>query len=478
VKKSTWQILRKGDQSGLTLTVDFTSTGRTQACFRDLVPLVDTADDVWETVAPPAGEDRGGADYVARWIRGVRKRERVVDTVIGYCVGAVYAAPLAEQLADLQGSRPRLIVLDPELPNIAGLYRDFHGAGGALTTILTPEELTTFHADGEAVRERYGLDDITLIGPALSEIFRAATDVAGVRLGLDEDLRAELGDSFASFVAYLRAATQIDPPARLAPGGCDHVGALHPARLRVRRERPARRRPRPDAAPPGRGDRGVPADDRAGPRPADGGVNMAPRAPVPLPGLFEAQVRCTPDAVALAWGERTLTYAGLNTAVNRLAHHLIGLGAGPERLVAVGAGGADGVVAVLAVLKAGASYLPLDLASPAARIEYMLGDAAPMLVLTTEADRPALPPTTRPVIMIDAPDVFAGEPDHDPADADRAEPLRADHRAYVIYTSGSTGAPKGVEIEHRQLWTYLDHVVRTCPGLRGRACCTPRSRST
>lgn len=211
MKKSTWQILRKGDQSELTLTVDFTSTGRTQACFRDLVPMVETTGDIWETVAPPTGEHRSGEDYVARWVRGVQKRERVVSTVIGYCVGAVYAAPLAERLAELQGSAPRLIVLDPELPNIAGLYRDFHGAGGALTTILTPEELTKFHADGEAVREKYGLTDITLIGPALSGIFRSATEVAGVRLGLDEDLRAELGDSFASFVAYLRAATEIDP---------------------------------------------------------------------------------------------------------------------------------------------------------------------------------------------------------------------------------------------------------------------------
>jgi len=196
---------------------------------------------------------------------------------------------------------------------------------------------------------------------------------------------------------------------------------------------------------------------------------VAPRTPVPLPGLFEAQVRRTPDAVALAWGEHTLTYAGLNTAANRLAHHLIGLGAGPERIIAVGAGGADAVVAVLAVLKAGASYLPLDLAYPAMRIEYMLGDAVPMLVLTTEADRHALPAVTPPVVMVDAPEAFRTEPTHDPADADRVEPLRADHRAYVIYTSGSTGAPKGVEIEHRQLWTYLDHVVRTYPGVRGRA---------
>lgn len=213
MKKSSWQTLRKGDQRALTLTVDFTSTGRTQACFRDLVPMLTAPGDIWETIAPATGAEDGmtGADYVERWALGVHKRERVADTVIGYCVGAVYAAALAARLTELQGSTPRLILLDPELPNIAGLYRDFHAAADALTTILDEDELARFHAGGKEVRERHGLDDITLIGPALAGIFSDAIEVAGKRLGLDEDLRAELGGSFASFVAYLRAATEIDP---------------------------------------------------------------------------------------------------------------------------------------------------------------------------------------------------------------------------------------------------------------------------
>lgn len=213
MKKNSWQILRKGGQGGLTLTVDFTSTGRTQACFRDLVPLLSTPGEIWETVAPAAGAEdtMSGADYVARWVKGVRRRERVVSTVVGYCAGAVFAGPLAHALADVQDEAPTLVLLDPELPNIVGLYRDFHAAADALTTILSADEINKFHVDGGAVQEKYGFDDLSLIGPALAGIFRDAIDVAGRRLGLDDDLRAELSGSFASFVGYLRAATELDP---------------------------------------------------------------------------------------------------------------------------------------------------------------------------------------------------------------------------------------------------------------------------
>lgn len=213
MKKGSWQILRKGDPNGpLTLTVDFTSTGRTQACFRDLVPLITAPGEIWETTSPSGGaeDEQTGADYVARWARLVRKRDRVVSTVVGYCAGACFAAPLADALAETQ-DRPRLILVDPELPNIVGLYRDYHAAADALKTILNEDELAKFHADGEEVREKYGVEDLSLIGPALAGSFREVTELAGERLGLDEDLRAELSDSFASFVGYLRAATQLDP---------------------------------------------------------------------------------------------------------------------------------------------------------------------------------------------------------------------------------------------------------------------------
>ncbi|MEU5261652.1 non-ribosomal peptide synthase/polyketide synthase [Amycolatopsis sp. NPDC021455] len=155
---------------------------------------------------------------------------------------------------------------------------------------------------------------------------------------------------------------------------------------------------------------------------------------VPLPApviteLFAAQVAARPDAVALTDGGTHLTYAELNTRANRLAHRLIALGAGPERFVALRLPrSAEQVVAILAVLKAGAAYLPIDPATPAARVERMLADTDPVAVLGP-----------------DDVEVDSG-PDTDPPP--RCTP---DHPAYVIYTSGSTGQPKGVVIPHRNV---------------------------
>ncbi|MFH9657287.1 non-ribosomal peptide synthase/polyketide synthase [Streptomyces sp. NPDC017248] len=149
---------------------------------------------------------------------------------------------------------------------------------------------------------------------------------------------------------------------------------------------------------------------------------------------FQRRAADAPDALALVAGGERLDYGTLNARANRLAHHLIALGAGPERLVALRLPRtADMIVAILAVWKSGAGYLPLDPALPEERVRYLLEDARPALVLDEDALR-AVPATA---------------PDTDPADADRRAPLDAEHTAYVIYTSGSTGRPKGVAVSHR-----------------------------
>ncbi|MFJ7281055.1 amino acid adenylation domain-containing protein, partial [Kitasatospora sp. NPDC098663] len=148
---------------------------------------------------------------------------------------------------------------------------------------------------------------------------------------------------------------------------------------------------------------------------------------VPVPQAFAAQAAATPDAPALVSGDVGLTYRQLNVWANRFAHALVARGVGPEQVVAVALPrSVESVVAVLGVLKAGAAYLPVDPAYPAARIAYMLGDARPALVV----DDPAL--------------VSEGDwPETDPEVA-----LDVRHPAYVIYTSGSTGRPKGVVVAH------------------------------
>ncbi|MCL3995529.1 non-ribosomal peptide synthase/polyketide synthase [Streptomyces lavenduligriseus] len=165
--------------------------------------------------------------------------------------------------------------------------------------------------------------------------------------------------------------------------------------------------------------------------------SAGPRQPLPEathPELFQRHAARTPGALALVAGGERLDYGTLNARANRLAHHLIALGAGPERLVALRLPRtADMITAILAVWKSGAGYLPLDPALPEERVRFLLDDVRPALVLDEAALR-AVPATA---------------PDTDPTDADRRAPLDPEHTAYVIHTSGSTGRPKGVAVPHR-----------------------------
>ncbi|MFE7676916.1 condensation domain-containing protein, partial [Streptomyces albidoflavus] len=170
-----------------------------------------------------------------------------------------------------------------------------------------------------------------------------------------------------------------------------------------------------------------------------------------LPELLGVQAERTPDAVAVVCEGVRLSYQELHRRVNRLAHRLIAMGAGPERVVAlVLPRSVDLVVAVLAVLKSGAAYLPVDAGYPPQRVEFMLTDARPVLAVTTRATAGLSGPV--PVLVVDDPDttaVLAAMPEHEPADTDRLSPLTPEHPAYVIYTSGSTGRPKGVVMTHK-----------------------------
>ncbi|MQY03017.1 non-ribosomal peptide synthetase [Actinomadura macrotermitis] len=168
-----------------------------------------------------------------------------------------------------------------------------------------------------------------------------------------------------------------------------------------------------------------------------------------LPGLIAARAAADPGATAVVFGDRGLTYAELEERAGGLAARLTALGAGPERVVAVAVPrSAELVVALLAVLKAGAAYLPVDPDHPAARIAFTLADAAPAAVLCTGATEPLLRGHPAPRIDLDAP----GEA---PPPRPSPVPLTGDHPAYMIYTSGSTGVPKGVMVPHRGIVNRL-----------------------
>lgn len=183
----------------------------------------------------------------------------------------------------------------------------------------------------------------------------------------------------------------------------------------------------------------------------------------PLPDLFESQVRRTPDAEAVVCGNETLSYTELNARANRLAHRLVGQGIAVGDVVAVAMSRtAEFVVSVLAVLKAGAGYLSVDLGYPDERITHMLEDSAPSLVITDTVGVSGLPGMAAPRLVVDDPTVRARVdacPATDLRDEDRNGTLDVLDLAYVVYTSGSTGRPKPVHTVHRGL-AHLVHQHR------------------
>ena len=174
--------------------------------------------------------------------------------------------------------------------------------------------------------------------------------------------------------------------------------------------------------------------------------------PEPLHRLFEAQARATPSSAAVLAGEEALTFAELDARSNRLAHHLVRSGVGPEVRVGICLErGAEMVVALLAVLKAGGAYVPLDPAYPAERLAFMLRDSAARALVTTSALVARLPEAGAATVLLDgAAEEISGGSSLSPEVA-----VDGENAAYVIYTSGSTGRPKGVVISHRAAAAFL-----------------------
>ena len=171
----------------------------------------------------------------------------------------------------------------------------------------------------------------------------------------------------------------------------------------------------------------------------------------PVHRLIATQAQRRPEATAVIFGDERWTHGELERRANRLAHRLLGLGLVPEQRVAVALPRSpEAIVAILAVLKAGGAFVPVDSDHPAARNHHILADAGVRIVVTARGRRTKLPARLDAVVLeIDGPET-AGLPDTDPGMATDPGQL-----AYVMYTSGSTGLPKGVAVEHGVLTRHL-----------------------
>jgi amino acid adenylation domain-containing protein/non-ribosomal peptide synthase protein (TIGR01720 family) len=176
---------------------------------------------------------------------------------------------------------------------------------------------------------------------------------------------------------------------------------------------------------------------------------VLPLPSISMAAIFEKSAAHAPQAIAIVEGQRSMNYGELNQRANRLAHCLIGKGIGPESLVGISMDrSADMVAAIIAIWKAGAAYLPLDSEYPIARLEHMLNDAMPKLVLTKWSLQDQLPKAAGiEYLALDAPEVAAVLERASERNANR--PILPQLPAYVIYTSGSTGVPKGVVVTHQ-----------------------------
>ncbi|MBK5066423.1 non-ribosomal peptide synthetase, partial [Paraburkholderia domus] len=199
------------------------------------------------------------------------------------------------------------------------------------------------------------------------------------------------------------------------------------------------------------------------------GLREAPVPEVLLGDLVMRHVAACPDVTAVRCGDAALSYGQLGDRANRLARVLIADGIGPDDPVAVLLERSiEQVEAVVAILLAGGAYLPLDNDLPTERLDFLLSDAEPVRVITSNAFADRIPLAFQGrTIRLDGAQTRRAIAAHVPApltQADRRATLTGEHLAYVIYTSGSTGRPKGAGISHRSIVHYVDHVIRDVLG--------------
>lgn len=215
----SWRRISEGNQQKAVLAVDFDSTARPEAGFRQFAALLKPDREIWQTTQPDAADREllSAEAYLQGWRElpeGVRGH---VDTVMGYCVGGVFAAALADAIAKEQGTRPALLLFDPEPVDQMSLYRDFKKAVDTMS-ILSEEERAGYIGEARALCETEG-EGFDSLARQVIKLYETTAGVAFERLEFDEETSEDLLGLFRSYVSYLFAARQLSPEESWATAG-------------------------------------------------------------------------------------------------------------------------------------------------------------------------------------------------------------------------------------------------------------------
>lgn len=207
-KSLIWDIISDSGEGDVVLAVDYSVNGRREAGFRDFAALLGPDVNVWETLAPPVGEEEGmtSAEYVARWVDVVRDSGRRVSAVLGYCASSAFASAIAEGVAAHQDVPPKPVLFDPT-PSTAWtiLHFGFFKVIESLSTSLSEEEIVEVQKSGWEAAARNG-EDLEAFRTEITAIYQKTGELAFGRIGLTPDLGEQMVAWFRGYVAYLIAA--------------------------------------------------------------------------------------------------------------------------------------------------------------------------------------------------------------------------------------------------------------------------------
>jgi hypothetical protein len=205
---AAWDIINEGTRDDVVLAVDYSINGRHEAGFGELAAKVDPSFTIWETLAPPVGQEAGlsGADYVNRWLEEVRASGREVSAVLGYCASSAFASAIAEGIAEWQTQAPKVVLFDPTPATPwTILHFGFFKVIESLSASLSEEEITRIQRNGWEAAAMSG-DDLEMFRTKIVAIYEGISETVFNRVGLTDQLGKQLVAWFRGYVSYLVAA--------------------------------------------------------------------------------------------------------------------------------------------------------------------------------------------------------------------------------------------------------------------------------